>query len=234
MELGLNSESFQLSLAVDSSDVIYRAKFLGKTPEASSIGDEAERSVKDRLAKDVVLLSSSDLGRPTPLADELLYHLKLLLKKHSGSDHTSLETRGISPSELLCRCEAIDLPSMREAFIEARGNYKEAVKKTNAGMICSSCRIDLKALYDGMVFEDVEERKARVKKSIESALAEFGLMCPPDYSELKFEVSNIKDDKIKIKAIGERKGLGRNQIKKTLENFIGKGPLEEMEISIFF
>ncbi len=226
MDLGLQSESFKLTLAVDSSDIIYRIKIEPHGEENLALSERAKDLVLNKTVREAYALGAGDLqSEGDVLADELLYHLKLLLKKFSGSDHTSSETRGFSPSELLCRCEAIDTSSMREAFMEARGNYKEAALKTNAGMICSSCRSDLKALYSSMTFEDVEKRKKRVRELLEESLKEFALMCPPDYSGLVFEISNIKDEKIKVKALGERKGLGRNQIKKTLESFIGKDAL---------
>lgn len=237
MELDLKSHSFRISLAVDSSDIIYRLKIETDGPLANELAIKACEKLREKSVKDAYLFSSKELSNghcAGPLEDELLYHLKLLLKRYAGSDHTSSETRGFSPNELICRCESIDESAMKKAFEEERGNYKEAVLKSNAGMICSSCRKDLKALYNSMTFEDIEERKKRVKAAVESSLSEFLIMCPPEYGKLEFEVSNIKEEKIKIKASGERNGLGRNQIKKTLENFIGKDALEGMVISVFY
>ena len=230
----VDTDSFRLSIAVDSSDVLYQISYAAKSPSYEQVGPSLAAIAQGKKSSQVLSLSRQDFSLEGLAIERVLYSLKVLVKRYQGSDIYSEETTGVNVAELVCRCRFMDKRSLEAAFNETKGDFDKALLATNASMICSSCSQDVQAVYDGMHFEELEKKFARVAKQVQEALEDFAFVSPAQYSLLSFEVAGVKKGVVKIKAVGDRQGLGRSQIKKVLENFLTKDALEDLEISIFF
>lgn len=235
--LSTSTDQFKLSIAIDSGDILYKLSFVSLEAGGSkyeSAGNLIKAACLERPISEILKLGSRDISQPSMAIESVLYSLKLLIKEFQGSNVEKIQTSESDLSQLVCRCNFLDKKTLEALFTEAKGDYKKALLASNASLICSSCSADVKAVYEGMTFEELEKRYERVKKAVEEELLEFSLVCPPDYEGLELSAASVKNETVKIKASGDRKGLGRNQIKKTLENFISKESLDGLGISIFF
>lgn len=235
MLLSRQTKDFRLTVEIDSSDTLFNLKIEASFPEAAAIESALRARALERKVFQAFSLSAREVfGSPTLVQESALFTLKSLLKKFKGSDLAKTELSAVDPSELVCRCVCLDRPSLIKAFEQEKGDYKNALLKTNATLICSSCALDARKVFESLNFEEMKRGRELLRLKAQSALDEFPLHSPPEFEGMTFQVASLNGDALKIKALNRSSGLGRSQILKTLKNYLPSDVVKEFKISIFF
>ncbi len=230
----METDSFALEVFIDSTDTLYKVKYTAKDSSYEGLGSSLD-TLENRNINEVIELGTNDVFSPSSLpADWILYSVKELIKAHQGSDITKLDTENVNIDELVCRCKFLDKKSIQDSFIEARGDFKKAILKTNASLICSSCSSDVRQIFEELDFPEEKERVEKIKQNITEGLKDFAMFSPAEYAQTTLEVASVKGDTVKIKVNNRPEGLNRKQIKETLENYLGPKALEGIKLSVFY
>lgn len=232
--LNAKTDSFELAGAVDSSDILYRLEFELADEKLNASALELKDKALNQSLSRILSFCGADFVCQGLEIEWLLYALKTAIKNFQGADVHAGEAREVDLGELVCRCVFLDRPALEKAFAQNRGDFKKALLQTNASMICSSCSGDVKAVYEDMSFSEEEERREEVKRAAQKLLDDFSLYCPSEYEAMVFSVASVKSGSVKVKVEGERRGLGRSQIQKTLESFLKEICEQGYKISVFF
>lgn len=234
MRPSVETDSFSLEVFIDSSETLYQIKYSAKDSSYEGL-DHPLQAIVDKKITQVLKLGSRDLpAEPTLALDWLLYSVKELIKNYQGSDVSKQDTEQVDISELVCRCKFLDKNSIKNSFIEARGDFKKAILKTNATLICSSCSNDVRQIFDDLEFPEEKQRVEKIKKDITEGLEDFAMFSPAEYAQTTLEVASVKGDTVKIKVNNRPEGLNRKQIQETLENYLGPKLLEGIKLSVFY
>ncbi len=132
-----------------------------------------------------------------------------------------IQTENQSP--LLCRCLNKTVSDIEQAYHEYKGDKKKLLLETHICGICSHCNVQFNDLY-----KELEARKSYVNgepaqvwiSKVEKLIEEFYYVCPPEFSNLKFEVLSMNSFNLKIRCIRGESDLKRMEIQKTLENYL--------------
>lgn len=233
-ELSIETQDFELVIAMDSSDVLYKLSTKAKNPTFENPLNALKEKCIEMKGPDLLSLSSKDLSFNTISEQGILYALKKLVSQYQGSDIYSQDAKGKDISELVCRCNFLDKKDLQDGFRKNSGDFKKTVIELNASLICSSCSSNVKMIYKAMNFEDPEKREQRVGQLVQQKLADFSDHCAIEFKAIQLNVANVKNRTVKIRAHGDREGLSRDQIKTETAKFLGSDLPEDFEISIFF
>lgn len=130
---------------------------------------------------------------------------------------------GIQSDEIVCRCNHIDLPNLKELFHRFKGSKKEIVKNSNIGMSCGTCREDfdciLKNLNGPQLYRDGKTTQ-ELKVLIHESLTSFSDYSAQDLSEVEIEKIDIGPEKVILSIRVLKPGFDTNQLKVSLTNFL--------------
>ena len=237
-----NKSQASIKFKVDSKEIIYDL-------EASSLGEleDVYSSIKDTLidqkVTDVFQYSRNSLSNKITsnlenpfLVDKLLSLFRVELKKYRGEISPELIVPDKLNQELVCRCKGLGYSQLKDAFIQHKGDFKKVYTETEVSGVCGSCfnEVDkfLESLEsnEGVLFElPIEKWNEQVLELIN----EYYLVCPPDFSQLKFDLVSISSRGIKLKCTREGNTPGRLDIQDSLNNFF-KGQLpQDLSVSVF-
>lgn len=237
-----NKSQASIKFKVDSKEIIYDL-------EASSLGDleHVYCSIKDVLidqkVTDVFQYSRSSLSNKITsnlenpfLVDKLLSLFRVELKKYRGEISPELIVSKKLKQELVCRCKALGYSQLKDAFIQHKGDFKKVYTETEISGVCGSCFSEVDKFLEslesneGVLFDiPIEKWNEQVIELIN----EYYLVCPPDFSSLKFELVSISSRGIKLKCVRKGDRPGRMDIQDSLNNFF-KGQLpQDLSISVF-
>lgn len=136
--------------------------------------------------------------------------------------------------DLVCRCNSIGKKAIDQAYKET-GDAKKVFQKLNLAGVCGTCKSDANKILSEFELREKTlygENKDIWAKKIDEIINEFFMLCPPEFSSLKFEFISITPRVIKLKCIREGDKPTRVEIQDSLNNFF-KGQLDpEIPISI--
>ena len=167
--------------------------------------------------------------------DLFLGKIRKDIQIYKGDMGSALKAKNVDPADLLCRCKAITYKELDQVYLDQKGDRKQVLLESEVSGICASCKPD----FDSY-FKKLEEEKSFVNGldskvwigRIDKAIEEFYFVCPPEYSNLKFEVININVHTLKIKCIRGESKLKRPEIQATLSNFLKSELKLEMPIKM--
>lgn len=231
--LKIETDAFVLEAGFDAAEKLHALRFQSVRGEYRQALKALKEAALEMSAPQILALAAGDILSGSLPFERTLYALKILVKRFQGSDVYAAQTRGADPSRLVCRCLYMDRKALEEAFRSAKGDYKQALLECNASMICSSCSADVKEVYEGMSFEELERRAEQIRDSVGRSLEDFAMVSPPLFEKMRFEAVSAKKETVKIKVSGDRQGVSRGEIKTVLENYL-KDQLEGFKVSVFF
>lgn len=227
----LKTQNLTLYIKFDSKETIYQLKFESLDHEISSfIGLNFEYFSELSVANISSIFTHNFLGDFSPnIKNYVLRQFVLAIRDYIGYPGALTEQDSSVDKEILCHCSKLSYNSFEKEFIKVRGNYKEAIFNTFAKSFCDSCDKAVDDFINELDAKNVyflgQEKKIWIDK-IDKLIEEFYLFCPPEYNNIKFEVSSLKYNKVIIKCEKGESSLKRKEIQATLNNYL-TGELDE-------
>jgi len=227
INLDIDGNELIHSLVIESEDITLKkiAKDISQIYTRKKINNVLNIGHKEfqALAKEYSLDSL--------LIDKILGKIRVAIANYKGEQGGILFLKGISKDQLLCRCKAITFRDVDKYFKDFKGDKKGILIESELSGVCGSCKIDFDKYYSLL-----DERSGYIngietklwEEKIYSALDDFYMICPPEYSTMKFQIISLNSHSLKIKCERGESTLKRMEIQKTLTNYL----LNELKIEV--
>ena len=231
----------KIKIDIDGNELVHSITYSGSHKELISIVKPLndyfyKRRVNELFSTTYSLVRDvSGQDCDSLLVDLMLGKIRKDIQVYKGDMGSVLRTKNVSSSDLLCRCKGITYKELDEFYLAKKGDKKEILLDSEVSGICGTCKIDFdthfKVLEEEKSFVNGLDSKVWIGR-IDKAVEEFYFVCPPEYSNLKFEVININVHNLKIKCVRGDSTLKRPEIQATLSNFLKSELKLEMPIKI--
>lgn len=235
---GINS----LFLSIDTQENIYQCRYTADDKTLKSSFEILSHIANDKKVEQIYSFSFSQLASYFETENEILNFInanKLALEKVMAIFRkASVIYWGYldydQVNDLICRCNAIGKNAIELAYRET-GDAKKVFQKLNLAGVCGSCKSDSNKILNELELQEKSlygENKEVWAQKIDEIINEFFMLCPPEFSALKFEFISITPRVIKLKCLRDGDKPTRGEIQDSLNNFF-KGQLDpEIPISI--
>lgn len=234
-----------IKLLVDSKEIVYDVKETLPV-NLKELFNEIRPLLQDTPVLEIFRLSRHSIKLKNQnhkkcienpfLLDSLLAQIRSQIKDYWGYVPANVIYHNSIKSELLCRCHGIGQTKLANTFIELKGDIKRVYMKTNASGACGTCFNDVESFLNSLETQQgilFSEPLAKWESIVNKLIDEYYFVCPPEFSNLKFELISISSRGIKIKCTREGTTPGVKLIQESLNNFF-KGELPtQIPISVF-
>jgi hypothetical protein len=231
----------KIKIDIDGNELVHSITYSGTHKEIISIIKPLndyfyKRRVNELFSATQTLVRDLSGHDSDPLLlDLVLGKIRKDIQIYKGEMGSVLRAKNVSSADLLCRCKGITYKELEVTYLAQKGDRKQVLFESEVSGICGACKTDFEAY-----FKILEEEKSFVNgldskvwiDRIDKAVEEFYFVCPPEYSNLKFEVININVHNLKIKCVRGESTLKRPEIQATLSNFLKSELKLEMPIKI--
>ena len=227
----------QIFLKFDSKEQIYQLKFLTEnTVIANFISANLDFFLELKTSSIQSLFTHEYIDRPhTDILSFIQRAFVLAIRDYIGYPGALIDQDSSIQKDILCYCAKLSKRSFSSQFVQNRGDTKKTIFDTLAKSFCDTCSFEVDKLVKELEAQNQyflgEDKSAWIKK-IDELIEEFYLFCPPEYNNLKFEVSALKYNKIIIKCDKQDSSLKRLEIQSTLSNYLLDEIKEDVVISI--
>ena len=227
----------QLFLKFDSKEQIYQLKFLTKnTVIANFISSNLNFFLELRTSNMQSLFTHDYIDRPhTDILSFIQRTFVMGMRDYIGYPGALVDQDVSVQRDILCYCAKLSKKSFSFQFVQNRGDAKKTIFDTLAKSFCDTCSFEVDKLIKELEAKNeyfLGEDKSIWIDKIDALIEEFYLFCPPEYNNLKFEVSALKYNKIIIKCDKQGSSLKRLEIQSTLSNYLLDEIKEDVVISI--
>ncbi len=237
----MENKNPQFSIDIDGNELVHSIAYKGtdlKVKEVTSkLNDHFyKRNVNEVLDTDQAKMFDLVGFKLESLSlDILLGSIREQIYDYKGVVSGLLKAKNAKAYDLLCRCKGITYKDLDELYLKQKGDRKQVLLESEVSGVCGSCKLDFNSY-----FSKLEEEKSFINgenstiwiSRIDKSIDEFYFVCPPEYTNLKFEVISITVHALKIKCIRGDSTLKRPQIQATIENFLKSELKLEMPIKI--
>lgn len=226
-----------LSFKFDSKEYIYQFKYTCEDLEVCKfISDNYEKLCTLGVFNLSDIFSMSFSGDISSIKLSLIQRAFVLgIKDYIGYPGALLEQDSSVDSDIICFCAKVSKQSFIKSYNQNLGDEQKAVYETMVKSFCDECieNVDeaIKELRKNSAFF-LGKTKEEWIDTINSLIEEFYLFCPPEYSNLEFNVKSLKFNKVIIACNKKDSTLNRVEIQKTLSNYLLSEIKEDVVISI--
>lgn len=233
-----------LYLGIDSSEVVYQIKYETNDEILALAFELVALTIKEKKVDQIFLFSKEDIN--VKFADEqecitFINHsgvkldMALSFVRKALFDYWGFLAVTDEIDDLICRCKGIGKKQIIEKYYSSGSDAKKVFIETNISGVCGSCKSDVNKILNALELSEEElfgQNKEFWQNKIDELINEYYLVCPPDFSELKFDFISITPRVIKLKCHRKSKVPSRPAIQDSLNNFF-KGQFDrEIPISI--
>lgn len=219
-----------LKIDIDGNELVHSIRFSGEYKPFKNISKSLTEVFYKKSFKEIWSLNQTKLKEVVDTQDVCSLELDLLLGKlradiqdFKGDIGGVLKAQNKKSIDLLCRCKGLTAKDIEDEYYKHKGVKKTILIETEVCGVCSTCKPE----FDALILK-LEEKKSFIngrdadywKEVILNSIDEFYMVCPPDYSNLKFEIISLSVHGLKIRCHKEGSSLKRLEIQSTLENYL--------------
>lgn len=232
------NQQFSIKLDIDGNELIHSLEIISETNTYKDISKELHlfiskskiEKIYNLTLKDLSLIQSK-LNLSNLFMEKILGKLRHSIASYKGDQGGILALKNVALDELLCRCKGITYSDIGKLFKEFKGDRKGILIDSEVSGVCGTCRIDFDSYFNKLDEESgyingIEAKKWEEK--IYASLDDFYMICPPEYSDMKFNIISLNSHTLKIKCDRGESKLKRLDIQKTLSNYL----LSELKIDV--
>lgn len=231
-----------VSFGIDTQECIYKFRYQTSNENLQDIFELLSYLVKDKTVDEAYTLSKKSiislLENENECVDLIKQHSLLLEKALSFFRKAFVSYWGylnpLQVVDLICRCNALGKQDVYEAYTK-HGEAKKVFQSLNISGVCGACKGDVNKILEKFELEEESlfgQKKEQWELKVKELLEDYYLVCPPEFSQLKFEFISITPRALKLKCIRTGTKPTRGEIQDSLNNYL-KGEFEtEIPVSV--
>jgi hypothetical protein len=191
-------------------------------------------SLHNAMSAKIFILCMRTLMQISPLGFNIV--IQRAIEAYLGNIGTDRETTtGAVIADLLCRCSGVFQSDFARSFHQNKSDFAKTCSQLNAGMVCTTCRSDLKEFAASLP----DSTKELNGKSLSEWLEDIHICLEKinnstEFAESRFEITKFDLDLIKIKLLNYRGHMKRKELMEALQLNINQSLGTSFRVSVFF
>jgi bacterioferritin-associated ferredoxin len=218
---------FQVQLDIDNHDRIADVGYKTLNPQYAL---SMEKLIPDLMEKNITDIQANNPG----LFNIPAITLKLALEDFTGEINQTFSDMGKQPSQIICRCKAIDKPALVQCIDKHEAKREEVIKECHVSQICGRCQPQFEQALEESPWRQhffADKPNIRWIQDIERAMERWQDESVP---KLAYSLIRYQNNRVKLRANGERDGWKRHELTEKVQHYLRERIHPEINVSLVF